>query len=137
MNRPIRRVAFVTMVMFALLLANITFNSLLRSDALSANPQNRRARDAEFARHRGSILAVGKTQIATSKPTDDWGIRPDQGLEVPVTADVSARLRQWAEEHALRPAESAEALPFDDPLKDPYRAAALTYFRKKLGRPKP
>jgi peptidoglycan glycosyltransferase len=59
------------MVMFALLLANITFNSLVRSDALAANAQNRRVRDAEFARDRGSILASGKTEIATSKATDD------------------------------------------------------------------
>jgi peptidoglycan glycosyltransferase len=59
------------MVMFALLLANITFNSLVRSEALAANPLNRRVRDAEFARDRGSILAVGKTEIATSKPKND------------------------------------------------------------------
>lgn len=68
-----------------------------------------------------------------SKPTDDWGIRPDPGLEVPVTADLSAKLRAWAEEHALRPAGSKAALPFDDPEADPYRAAALAYLRKKLG----
>jgi C-terminal processing protease CtpA/Prc len=72
-------------------------------------------------------------RLPDSKPTDDWGIRPDPGLEVPVTADLSAKLRQWADEHALRPAESNEALPFDDPQKDPYRAAALAYFRKRLG----
>lgn len=72
-----------------------------------------------------------------SKPTDEWGIRPDPGLEVPVTADLSRQLRQWADEHALRPADSNAALPFDDPLKDPYRTAALAYLRKKLGRPKP
>ncbi|HET9650520.1 MAG TPA: penicillin-binding protein 2, partial [Microlunatus sp.] len=71
MNRPIRRVAFVTMLMFALLLGNITFNNLVRSDSLAANAQNRRVRDAEFARDRGSILAVGKTEIATSKASND------------------------------------------------------------------
>ncbi|MDB5311116.1 MAG: ctpB 2 [Gemmataceae bacterium] len=70
-----------------------------------------------------------------SGPTDDWGIRPDPGLEVPVTADLSAQLRRWADEHALRPANSQEALPFDDPGKDPYRAAALAHLRKQLGRP--
>lgn len=92
----------------------------------------------EFKVTRGETLRPsGKTRQRkpTSRPTDDWGIRPDPGLEVPVTADLSAQLRQWADEHALRPADGTEALPFDDPQKDPYRAAALAYFRKKLGRP--
>lgn len=75
-------------------------------------------------------------RLADSKPTDDWGIKPDPGLEVPLTGDVSAKLRLWAEEHALRPAESTEAIPFDDPQKDPYRAAALAHLRRKLERVK-
>ena len=75
-------------------------------------------------------------RLPDSKPTDDWGIKPDAGLEVPVTADVSAKLRRWAEEHALRPADSREGVAFDDPMKDPYRAAALAHLRKKLDRVK-
>ncbi len=71
-----------------------------------------------------------------SQPTDDWGIRPEPGLEVPITADKSAELRRQAELHALRPAESREGLPFDDPATDPQRLAALTYLRKKLAPPK-
>lgn len=67
-----------------------------------------------------------------SRPTDGWGIRPDPGLEVPVTLDLSKKLRRWADEHALRPADSREALEFDDPAKDPYRAAALKYFRERF-----
>jgi C-terminal processing protease CtpA/Prc len=73
-------------------------------------------------------------KMPDSKPTDDWGIRPDPGLEVPVTLELSEKLRLWAEEQALRPGESKDALPFDDPLKDPYRAAALAHLRKKLDR---
>jgi C-terminal processing protease CtpA/Prc len=73
-----------------------------------------------------------RQKLPDSQPTDDWGIRPDEGLEVPVTADKSAELRRQAELHALRPAESKEALPFDDPNADPYRLAALKYLRKKL-----
>ena len=71
MNRPIRRVAFVTMLMFALLLANGTFAIIFRQDSLAANPQNRRVRDAEFAQDRGAILAVGKSEIASTKPARD------------------------------------------------------------------
>ncbi len=70
-----------------------------------------------------------------SGPTDEWGLKPDEGLEVPVTKDKSAELRRWAELHSLRPADSTEALDFDDPDKDPYRVKALDYLRKKLGKP--
>jgi C-terminal processing protease CtpA/Prc len=73
-----------------------------------------------------------RQKLPTSQPTDDWGIRPDEGLEVPVTADKSAQLRQMAELHALRPADSTESLDFDDVTTDPYRLAALAYLRKKL-----
>jgi C-terminal processing protease CtpA/Prc len=71
-----------------------------------------------------------------SGPNDEWGLRPDEGLEVPVTLDKSKELRRWAELQSLRPADSDEALDFDDPQKDPYRAKALDYLRKKLGREK-
>ncbi len=68
-----------------------------------------------------------------SGPLDDWGLRPDEGLEVPVTKDKSLELKHWADLHSLRPAESNEALDFDDPLKDPFRAKALEYLKQKLG----
>nr|WP_294693988.1 penicillin-binding protein 2 [uncultured Friedmanniella sp.] len=71
MNRPIRRVAFVAMLMFALLLANGTYMTLFRTESLAAEPQNRRVRDAEFAQDRGAILAAGKTEIATTGPSKD------------------------------------------------------------------
>jgi carboxyl-terminal processing protease len=67
-----------------------------------------------------------------SQPTDDWGVRPDDGLEVPITLDKSIELRRQADLQALRPADSHEALPFDDPNQDPYRLTALVYLRKML-----
>jgi C-terminal processing protease CtpA/Prc len=73
-----------------------------------------------------------RQRMADSQPLDDWGIRPDDGLEVPITADKSTELRKQADLHALRPLESKEALPFDDPAEDPHRLAALVYLRKKL-----
>ena len=74
MNRPIRRVALVAMLMFGLLLANGTYMTLFRTDSLAAEPQNRRVRDAEFAQDRGAILAAGKTEIAvTGSAKADWG----------------------------------------------------------------
>jgi C-terminal peptidase prc len=71
-----------------------------------------------------------------SGPTDDWGVQPDPGHVVPVTADLTAELGRRADRHALRPADSREVLPFDDPLKDPFRVAALAYFRQKLAQVK-
>ncbi len=70
-----------------------------------------------------------------SGPNDEWGLKPDEGLEVPVTKDKSAELRRWADLHALRPFDSTEGLDFDDPALDPYRLTALDYLRKKLGKP--
>ncbi|QJX00359.1 S41 family peptidase [Frigoriglobus tundricola] len=84
-----------------------------------------------------SLRPNGKSRMRkpNSGPTDDWGLRPDEGLEVPVTKDKSAELRQWAELHALRPFNSTEGLDFDDPAQDPYRVKALDYLRKKIGAP--
>ena len=70
MNGPIRRVAIVCMVMFALLLANITFADVTRQSALTENPQNRRVTNSRFAQDRGPIL-VGSTAIAASAPVKD------------------------------------------------------------------
>ena len=70
-----------------------------------------------------------------SKPSDDWGIRPDAGRELPLTAESSRRLREWWTLHALRPADSAEALPVDDPENDPQRQAAVQMVRELIRKP--
>ncbi len=70
MNKPIRRVAFVAMLMFALLFANGTYLTVVRQSSLNANPYNRRVRDAEFAQNRGAIL-VGSTAVARTTSADD------------------------------------------------------------------
>ena len=93
MNRPIRRVAFVAMLMFALLLANGTYMVVFRQESLAAEPQNRRVRDAEFAQDRGSILAAGKTEIATTEPVKDrfkfQRTYPEGDLYTPITGFYS------------------------------------------------
>jgi penicillin-binding protein A len=71
MNKPIRRVAFVALLMFGLLLANGTYMMIFQQQSLAAQPQNRRVRDAEFAQNRGAILAAGKTEIAKTVPSKD------------------------------------------------------------------
>jgi carboxyl-terminal processing protease len=67
-----------------------------------------------------------------SKPTDEWGVRPDKGFEVPLTPDVSEKLRAEAERHAIRPPGSTEVVAFDDPLADPQRMVALRLLKEKL-----
>lgn len=92
MNKPIRRVAVVVLVLFGLLLANCTYLVVGRQNSLNANQMNRRARDAEFGQDRGSIL-VGNTPVAHSKKSDDrFGyqrVYSDPKLYAPVTGFFS------------------------------------------------
>jgi penicillin-binding protein A len=93
MNKPIRRVAFIAMIMFALLLANGTYMMIFRQDSLAAQPQNRRVRDAEFAQNRGAILAAGKVEMAKTVPSKDrfkyQRVYPDGKLYAPITGFYS------------------------------------------------
>ena len=70
MNRPIRRVALIAMVMTFALLVNVSISYLTRQDSLNAHPQNRRVTDAAFAQDRGAIM-VGNTAIAETVATKD------------------------------------------------------------------
>jgi len=91
-NRPIRRVAFVAMLMTFVLLLNVCVSYLLRQDSLNANPQNRRVTDAAFAQDRGAIL-VGNTAVAETVASKDqfkFQRRYPQGdLYAPVTGFFS------------------------------------------------
>ena len=92
MNRPIRRVAFVAMLMTFVLLLNVCVGYLWRQDSLNANPQNRRVTDAAFAQDRGAIL-VGNTAVAETVASKDqfkFQRRYPQGdLYAPVTGFFS------------------------------------------------
>ncbi|GAB3706303.1 peptidoglycan D,D-transpeptidase FtsI family protein [Mariniluteicoccus flavus] len=70
MNRPIRRVAIVAMLMFTMLLANGTYTMIVRQNSLLEHPRNKRQRDADFGQDRGPILA-GSTQIAKTVASKD------------------------------------------------------------------
>ena len=92
MNRPIRRVAIVTLIMFGLLLGNQTYTIVFRQDALNNEPTNRRTRDEEFAQDRGPIM-VGQTQIAQTVPSDDQfrfqRVYPEGPMYAPITGFYS------------------------------------------------
>jgi carboxyl-terminal processing protease len=64
-------------------------------------------------------------RFADSKPTDDWGVRPDPNLEFRVSAALGQRLQEWWQQQTLRPGTDNSILPLDDPAADPQRQAAL------------
>lgn len=70
MNRPIRRVAVVVLLLLLALLVNVNWVQGFQADALSQRPDNQRVRVAEYSRERGSIIVDGEA-IARSTKTDD------------------------------------------------------------------
>jgi carboxyl-terminal processing protease len=78
----------------------------------------------------------GLNRFADSKPTDDWGVRPDAGLEFRVTAEFGRQLGDWWRQQALRPGSSDKSLPLDDVQADPQRQAALKALRRIMSEKK-
>jgi carboxyl-terminal processing protease len=71
-------------------------------------------------------------RFANSKPADDWGVRPDPGLDFRVSPDLERQLHAWWQLQDLRPGTSNECLPLDDPVSDPQRQAALQVLMDEL-----
>jgi peptidoglycan glycosyltransferase len=69
-NAPLRRVAISVLVLFTLLIVNVNYIQVVRSEELRADPGNRRVIVEEYDRQRGSIVVDG-TEIAMSVATDD------------------------------------------------------------------
>jgi penicillin-binding protein A len=70
MNAPVRRLSLVVSLLFALLLASLTWVQFVNARTLQDKPGNRRTLLATFSRDRGAIL-VGSTPIARSVPSHD------------------------------------------------------------------
>jgi peptidoglycan glycosyltransferase len=70
MNKPIRTMSIVCMLLFMALLLNTTYLQYIRADELNSRDDNKRVRDAEFSRERGAIIAGGRP-IAESVPVKD------------------------------------------------------------------
>ncbi|PIE98932.1 MAG: cell division protein FtsI, partial [Propionibacterium sp.] len=66
MNSAIRKVAVFVTIMFALLMANVTYNAVARAPGLLADNRNKRVVDDEYSHDRGAIM-VGNTPIAQTK----------------------------------------------------------------------
>ena len=69
MNAPLRRVAISVLVLFTLLILNVNYIQVVRSDELRTNQSNTRVLAAEYDRERGAIIVDG-TPVAESVPTD-------------------------------------------------------------------
>ncbi|WP_029089807.1 peptidoglycan D,D-transpeptidase FtsI family protein [Brevibacterium album] len=70
MRKPLRHVALVGLVMFALLFGSTSYVQFFAAPSLNENPLNSRSFYAELTRERGPILVDG-TPIAYSVPSDD------------------------------------------------------------------
>jgi penicillin-binding protein A len=69
-NAPLRRVAISVLVLFTLLIVNVNYIQVVRSDELRNDTGNTRVLTEEYDRERGSINVAG-TEIATSIATED------------------------------------------------------------------
>lgn len=65
---------------------------------------------------------------------DDWGVRPDDGRWLPLSADAARQIKEQWTLHSLRPGTSRDALATDDPENDPQLRAALMMLRAKIKR---
>lgn len=70
MNAPLRRVAISVLVLFTLLIINVNYIQVVRSDELRNNTSNTRVLAEEYDRERGAIVVAGNN-IAESVPTGD------------------------------------------------------------------
>ncbi|RBY75887.1 penicillin-binding protein 2 [Blastococcus sp. TF02-09] len=70
MNAPLRRVAISVLVLFTLLILNINYIQVVRSDELRDDRRNTRVLADEYSRERGAIVVDGEP-IALSVPTND------------------------------------------------------------------
>lgn len=70
MNRELRRVSIVVLILFIALFTSTTVIQAVAADQLSADPRNTRTLYESYQVERGPILVAG-TPIASSSPTDD------------------------------------------------------------------
>ncbi|MGY1615851.1 peptidoglycan D,D-transpeptidase FtsI family protein [Geodermatophilus sp. SYSU D00691] len=103
MNAPLRRVAISVLVLFTLLIINVNYIQVVRSDELRTDSGNTRVLLEEYERERGSMVVEG-TEIAMSIRTDDrlTYLRqyPQGPVYAPVTGYYSVIYNTWMLERA-------------------------------------
>jgi peptidoglycan glycosyltransferase len=102
-NAPLRRVAISILVLFTLLIINVNYIQVVRSDELRNDDGNTRRIAAEYDRERGSIIVAGEP-VALSVPTEGrlkyLRQYPQAGLYAPVTGYYSLIYNNWGLERA-------------------------------------
>jgi penicillin-binding protein A len=102
-NAPLRRVAISVLVLFTLLIINVNYIQVVRSDELRKDRSNTRVLAEEYDRERGSIIVDG-SEIAMSTRTDDrlTYLRkyPQGDLYAAVTGYYSLVYSSWGMERA-------------------------------------
>ena len=71
MKRPLRKVGTAVVVLMTILLVNITYIQVVKSDAYRQDPNNTRTLVDEYNRQRGQIVASGGVVLARSDPSTD------------------------------------------------------------------
>lgn len=110
MNRAIRRVSVVVLLLVFALLVNVNWVQAFEADSLAARPDNQRVRLAQYSRERGSILVAAGDAVARSAPTSDalkYLRRYPGGAEyAPVTGYYSPRYGTSGIERSQNPSLS-------------------------------
>lgn len=70
MNRPLRRLSIVILIMFLTLMAAATYIQFFAAPSLNADPRNARTLYREYGVNRGPIIVAGK-EIVKSRPVND------------------------------------------------------------------
>lgn len=70
MNREIKRISTIVLLMFVALLVSTSILTVFQADALTTDARNSRARNDSYAQQRGAILVAGQP-VAQSVPSDD------------------------------------------------------------------
>ena len=106
MNRPIRRVAVVSLLMSLAVMINLSIAYVAQAQYFNDRPENHRVTDARFGQDRGPIM-VGNSPIAKSTPVDDkyryQRSYPSGELYAPVTGFYSYQYGASALEASYSP----------------------------------
>ena len=89
LNRPIKRIALASLVMFVLLLIDVNYLQAVAAPSLANKPLNDRTEYDQNQIQRGNIVTADGLTIATTKPANDLfkyqRVYPDGPVYAPVT----------------------------------------------------
>jgi penicillin-binding protein A len=131
MNAPLRRVALSVLALFTLLIINVNYIQVVRSDELRTDPSNTRVLAQEYDRERGSIVVDG-TEVDMSVRTDDRLTYLRQYPQGPLYAPVTGYYSLIYSNSGLERAEN-DVLAGSDPRLFVRRLADLFTGRDPAG----